>query len=138
MVRNHLVLPIAHHPVSLGLLGQVILILDVHPSVVLEIAHREFVHFLSEQFLAVLCIQGLVNAHFLFVLRLLAEDKLLHAILGHLVVHICCWFDLQITSEWCQITKPHVFLAVGLARVRWLFQIRMNLYDAARVLLLKH
>lgn len=98
VVRDDLVLPIAYHPVSLGLLSQVVLILYVHPSVVLEIAHREFVHFLSKQFLTVLCVQGLVNAHFLFVFRLLPENELFHAILGHLVVHIRCRPDLKITS----------------------------------------
>lgn len=138
MVWNDLVLPIAYHSVSFGLLSQVILILNIHSRIILEIAHREFVHFLRKEFLPVLCIQGLVDAHFLLMLGLLAENELFNTVLSHLILHICCWFDLEIASQWCQITKSHILLTVSLARMRWLFQVGMNLYDTTRILLLKH
>ena len=99
VIRDHLILPIAHHSVSFRLLCQVILVFDIHSSIVLEVTHRKLVHFLSEKLLAVLCIQGLINAHVLLYLGLLAENKLLNTILSHFVIHRGR-FDLKITSKW--------------------------------------
>lgn len=96
VVLNHVFLPVVDCAVPFGLLGFVVLVLDVHPSVVFEVSERHLVEPLSED---------------IVVLRILGCQQILHRLLP---THV------SVRDEWLargdRRGLPHFILVEALCR----------------------